>query len=226
MSSTLIGFDPWRIFMETELTRKMKMGLAGFKLEMPTQMRTPRYAEEVSTPTGIVDFIRFEDYKKEQETWCLLEQFNSLTKNDQVAYKSMFPNITPGQCKKQGLDYPNENCPGCVFKKHSYVVGIMVTCYECKITVSDFHSPNGHNFHGNKNYYVVPKEIYKQIEKDVPNDIGIIVYYKDSGSYRIMRECKWKDINDELKTLLLYNAFKKWVDKCHCEYFKQKNKGR
>ena len=47
--------------METELTKKMKKGLASFKLEMPTNMRTPRFAEEVWTPTGIVDFIRFED---------------------------------------------------------------------------------------------------------------------------------------------------------------------
>ena len=35
----------------------MKCGLVGFKPEMPTNMRTIRFAEEVWTPTGIVDFI-------------------------------------------------------------------------------------------------------------------------------------------------------------------------
>lgn len=43
--------------METELTKKMKRGLVGFKPEMPTNMRTIRFAKEVWTPTGIVDFI-------------------------------------------------------------------------------------------------------------------------------------------------------------------------
>ena len=56
--------------METNLTKKMKRGLSGFKLEMPTNMRTARFAEEVWTPTGIVDFIRFEDYKeKPGQAW-------------------------------------------------------------------------------------------------------------------------------------------------------------
>jgi hypothetical protein len=58
--------------METQLTRKIKRGLTHFRLDMPTQMRTPRYAEEVWTPTGIVDFIRFEDCKTKYKTKCTL----------------------------------------------------------------------------------------------------------------------------------------------------------
>ena len=58
--------------METNLTKKMKRGLSGFKLEMPTNMRTARFAEEVWTPTGIVDFIRFEDYKEKDYSFCSL----------------------------------------------------------------------------------------------------------------------------------------------------------
>ena len=70
------------MFIETQLTRKMKQGLVGFKLEMPTQMRTPRYAEEVWTPSGIVDFIRFEDYKESEDNWCAKIDYNKLTQDD------------------------------------------------------------------------------------------------------------------------------------------------
>ena len=64
--------------METNLTKKMKRGLSGFKLEMPTNMRTARFAEEVWTPTGIVDFIRFEDYKEKDYSFCSLIDFDKL----------------------------------------------------------------------------------------------------------------------------------------------------
>lgn len=33
-------------------------------------------------------------------------------------------------------------------------------CYEIKSSVEDFHSPNGHNFLGDYNYYVMPEDVY------------------------------------------------------------------
>lgn len=196
--------------METELTKNMKRGLVGFKPEMPTNMRTIRYAEEVSTPTGIVDFIRFEDYKEKDYSYCDYKEYLGLTgqKSD-------------SDCKIYGCQYPNKNCKGCVFCRHGYEIGMLVTCFECKITVSDFKSKNGHNFHGNKNYYVVPIEIYPKIKGLVPNDIGIIAYYFETQNYRIKRECGFKEISHELKERLLYDAFKKWVDKFQGKYFKE-----
>lgn len=205
--------------METELTRKMKMGLAGFKLEMSTQMRTPRYAEEVWTSTGIVDVIRFEDYKEKSENWCSLIDYTRMLPKEQLTQQNMFPDLQLGKCKITDLYYPNEYCHGCIFHKHSYVVGMLITCFECKITVSDFKSPNGHNFHGNRNYYVVPKDIYESIRDLVPDDIGIIVYYPKSNSYKVFKECKFRIVDEKEKTKLLYSAFKKWVDKFGREYW-------
>lgn len=49
------------VFLETELTKKLKKAIHNYRAIMPTKMRTLRYADEVWTPTGIVDSIRFED---------------------------------------------------------------------------------------------------------------------------------------------------------------------
>lgn len=170
---------------ETELTKRIKKITHTFNPKLSSSMRTIRFADEVWTPSGIVDSIRFEDYYSKDEWEC--------HKNDNDKQK----------CTK-------ENCHGCFFRKHTYEVGMMVTCFEVKITVSDFKSENGHNFHGNENYYAVPKEIVKQIEPLVPAEIGILSY---NGNWlRTVRKAKWINIDYELKTLLLYNAMKKWCN--------------
>jgi hypothetical protein len=204
--------------METELTKKMKKGLRYFKPEMPTTMRTIRFAEEVWTPTGIVDVIRFEDYKERDDSFCGMIDYKSFPKQEQEIMRTAHPKKMLGECKVDGKTYPNKNCKGCFWHKHSYVVGMLITCYECKITLSDFKSHNGHNFHGNKNYYVVPKSLVNDIKDLVPQDIGIIAYYPDTNNYRIVKECEQKKIDETLKVRLLYDALKKWVDKFHSEY--------
>lgn len=55
-------------------------------------------------------------------------------------------------------------------------------CYEVKSSVEDFHSKNGHNFLGDYNYYVMPKEVYEQIKKEIPYQVG--VYVPDGMNYR------------------------------------------
>ena len=199
--------------METELTKKMKNSVVHFKPAMPTKLRTIRYATEVWTPSGIVDAIRFEDYKERDYSFCSIIEYNKFDKHWQETWKKMHPHQKLGECKIQGLQYPNKHCNGCFWQSRSYDVGMLTTCYECKISLSDFKSPNGHNFHGNYNYYVVPKELVEKIKKYVPDDIGIIAYYEASDTFRIAKESVYKDITDETKIFLLYNSLKKWVDK-------------
>ena len=191
--------------METELTKKIKIACRGFKPEMPTQMRTIRYAEEVWTPTGIVDVIRFEDYKKRDYSLCCLIDYNQFDKHYQEMWRHQ--NQRLGECKIEGQSFPNKHCDGCVWHSRSYDVGMLVTCYEVKISVADFKSPNGHNFHGNKNYYAVDSRIYEDIKGLVPEDIGIIVFYEKTGAMRIKKECKFQEISYELKAELLYNEY-------------------
>ena len=203
--------------METKLTKEMKKGLIGFKPLMPTDMRTIRYGEEVWTPTGIVDFIRFEDYKKDKKDFCELINFDSIEKSRQEFILNTHKGDV-GKCKCEGLSFPNKNCSGCFYKKSIFEIDMMVTCYECKITLPDFKSKNGHNFHGNQNYYVVPSYLSPLIENLVSEDIGIISYYPETKNYRIYKNCAYREISHELKEHLLYNTLKKWVDKCSTYY--------
>ena len=49
------------------------------------------------------------------------------------------------------------------------------TCYEIKQSVSDFHSKSAVTFIGDKNYYVMPLEIYEKVKEEIPIDIGVYV---------------------------------------------------
>lgn len=48
-------------------------------------------------------------------------------------------------------------------------------CYEIKSSVEDFSSPNGHNMFGDFNYYVMPEDVYKTIQKQIPYKVGVYV---------------------------------------------------
>lgn len=75
--------------------------------------------------------------------------------------------------------------------------------YEIKISVSDFHSKNGHNFSGNFNYYVMPMEIYEKVKNEIPKFVGCLVARKYI-SHRTQKEettfdCAKKPKQQELK---------------------------
>lgn len=60
---------------------------------------------------------------------------------------------------------------------------LITICFEIKSTVSDFKSPNGHNLVGDVNYYVMPSDTFKQLEKlglldEVPPHIGFITAHE------------------------------------------------
>ena len=180
---------------------------------MPTKMRTIRYAYEVWTPTGIVDAIRFEDYVERDETGCYLLDYEKYGESYRKTLANWIGEDRLGKCKAEGETFPNDHCRGCTWKTVSHVVGMAITCYECKISVPDFKSKNGHNFHGNFNYYVVPKTIVKDIESLVSDDVGIIIYNETSRTYREWKPSRFREVSDEIKIRLLYDAMKKWVDK-------------
>ncbi len=178
---------------ETQLTKDIKARCANFRPLMPTAMRTIRYAEEVNVITGLVDIIRFEDYVESNNNFCIKEEY--------------------GESCKFGSEpiYEEKKCRGCFYQKYSKELGILVTCYEVKISKSDFKSKHGHNFVGNHNYYAVPKKLVPQIIDLIPEDIGLIAYY-DSGNMRIIKECKFKEVDPLNLSRYLYNAMKKWCD--------------
>lgn len=52
--------------------------------------------------------------------------------------------------------------------------GIFI-CYEIKSCKDDFNSGFGRNFIGEKNYFVMPMDTYKEVIQDIPNGIGVLV---------------------------------------------------
>ena len=184
---------------ETELTKAIKRALRGYRPFMNSKMRTIRWAEEVDIGTGFVDFIRFEDYIVSEN------KFYKCNKYEEVKKIEDFNNPI---CKEK------DTCKACIYKSSECtdrVLGIATTCFEIKISKSDFKSKHGHNFVGNYNYYVIPKELFEKVKDLVPDEIGVILY-GGHGSLRIKKECKFKEIRAEDLSLYLYNALKKWCD--------------
>lgn len=188
---------------ESELTKEIKRALRGYASIMPSAMKTLRYAEEVDVGTGFVDFIRFEDY---------------ITNNEQVyRCRDLDVEIDTSNpiCNRQ-----RNTCNGCVDKSsllNKRILGIATSCFEIKISKSDFKSKNGHNFVGNFNYYVMPKELYKDVQDLIPNNIGVVLYH-GHGYLKKKKECIRQDITSDELNRYLYNALKKWVDACWLVY--------
>lgn len=49
-------------------------------------------------------------------------------------------------------------------------------CYELKVTKSDFHSKAKLSFIGNYNYFVLPLELYQEVQDEIPAHIGVLSY--------------------------------------------------
>lgn len=211
--------------METELTKEIKNLTHTYKPKMGVKTsskqvgRTIRYADEVWTPNGIVDSIRFEDYVISRHEECMLEhyeEYDNIAKRAVSWSKPILPEQI-GHCKIEGECFPNKNCIGCFYlKRNAPEVGMLITAYEVKITKADFKSKNGHNIDyvdrpiANENYYCLPKELIPKVEDMVPVHVGILSY--SNGRLRQYRPAKLLAVPDETKIVLLYNAMKKWCD--------------
>ena len=186
--------------METNLTKTIKRKLiTSFPNILSSDLRTARWATEVTTPTGICDVVKAEDYISGSREMCEFDYMNDKMKS---FYKTK-------PCKD--LSFKNKHCDTCWHKKNVTHYDNCITCFEIKITVSDFKSKNGHNFNGNYNYYVVPKEIYADILPLVEENVGIITYTEKR--FRKVKKPVWQDISLDTKSFILYNMLKKWVAK-------------
>lgn len=47
------------------------------------------------------------------------------------------------------------------------------SAYEVKCCLADYKSKNGHNLIMDKNYYVMPMELYKKVVRELPHNVGI-----------------------------------------------------
>lgn len=82
---------------------------------------------------------------------------------------------------------------------------------EIKISVSDFHSAHGHNFVGHCNYYAMPTELYKKVKGEIPEDIGVLLYYDGESTcgIRKAKECKPQILSESTQKWLILSVAKR-----------------
>lgn len=49
-------------------------------------------------------------------------------------------------------------------------------CYELKVTKADFHSKAKLSFIGHYNYFVLPQQLYLEVQSEIPDHIGVLIY--------------------------------------------------
>jgi len=79
--------------------------------------------------------------------------------------------------------------------RNQSVAGIeagIVTGYEIKSCVEDYRSPNGHNLHFDKNYYVMPMTTRNAIIREKPHSIGTYIPHRIS----ITAKEEWENPTD------------------------------
>lgn len=206
---------------KTELTRQIEKALRYYHPAETCGIRVNKFrgthtAFEVpticgTTAGGLVDCLRVQEYFGD------IERVHTCAAH---GWKKEGIRRVAIQCPHGYLDseQPPELCDdvacrlNCIRERGA--AKILITAYEIKITKSDFKSKNGHNFVGNCNYYVIPKELYEDVRELVPEDIGIILYLH-AGSYvglRRKKECAFKQLTDESQKWLVLSVMKRLED--------------
>lgn len=95
--------------------------------------------------------------------------------------------VTLGWYGKQRVDYITYDTKG------------VWRCYEVKVSKSDFYSGAVNSFVGNYNYYVMPKELYKEVKQDIPTYIG--VYIPNARKLSSIKNSRKQELKLDEKTL-------------------------
>lgn len=173
-------------------------------------------AECGTTAAGIVDAVRVSEYFGDMEN-------RHICRPARWRKDGFRGQVTCPEGKATGGTFPHY-CEetGCRWNGivHEGKPKVLLTCFEIKVTKSDFKSQHGHNFIGNMNYYAVPEEIYKEIEPLVPDGIGILVYLH-KGQYcglRTKRKATFREMTEEDQKWLLLSVFKRVRDMDYAKY--------
>lgn len=88
-------------------------------------------------------------------------------------------------------------------------------CYEIKSSVEDFRSKNGHNFIGDYNYYVMPRNVFEDIKFEIPYSVGVLVPHSEASCLVSAKKSRKKDRSKPLCELLLmmYRSARRGIKK-------------
>lgn len=82
-------------------------------------------------------------------------------------------------------------------------------CYEVKVSKADFYSSNKLSFLGHYNYFVMPLELYQQVQADIDDFVG--VYVPKAGklvSVKRAKKCELKVDKDLLKDSMIRSLYR------------------
>ena len=200
--------------MKTELTLRIEKALscykitniAGIKINV---LRGRSLAFEVSTANGTgdggrIDCVMAHEYFKDVITSNVCSWFS---------WKKEGLSMKPEDCRK-GISDRNEVpeiCPetSCIWnlRRAQGSPDILISCFEIKISKSDFKSKNGHNHIGNFNFYVIPFELLDYVKQEAPEGVGIISF--KNGGLRRVRSPTFHELPAEAQKWILFNMNKR-----------------
>ena len=79
-------------------------------------------------------------------------------------------------------------------------------CYEIKISKSDFHSNAIKSFVGNYNYYLMPEDLYEQVENEIPKEIGVYTY--NGRILNLSKKARKQELIDGIDEQLSYGMIR------------------
>lgn len=199
--------------MKTDITLEIEKALADYS---PTELsgirvnlfrgRHTAFEVPVSCGThrdGLIDCVRIYEYFHNETSYfsCRLKKYREELRKgwlDSCYLKLNDYKMLPDKCNEH-------QCMHCsrtqLLEEH-----ILIVCYEIKISINDFHSKNGHNFIGNQNYYVIPKDLYPKVQSKVPEGIGVVIY---GNGLRVKKPSAYNELTDEEQKWMLLSLLKK-----------------
>ena len=78
----------------------------------------------------------------------------------------------------------------------------IITCFELKVTKSDFHSDARLSFIGHKNYYVMPEKLYDQVKDEIPTNIGVMVPL-GNRDLQVVKKCRSQEMAFDKDAVLI-----------------------
>lgn len=212
---------------KTQLTREIEVALHNWNPTNYGGYRTDTFRQgfdalEVpvecgTTRSGLVDFVRVQECFT-SETKCGTCKLSMYSDEDKDLVMPSIEQWTQEvNCPKDisNWNFRNEPCTErfCRLYKtqHLYTIDTVITFVEIKISVGDFHSDHGHNFVGHCNYYAMPTALYKKVKGEIPDGIGVLIYYDGESTYGIRKkvECKPHQLSEETQKWLIMSVAKK-----------------
>lgn len=173
-----------------------------------------------SIKSGLVDFVRVQECFT-SETKCGTCKLSMYRDEDRdLVMPSVRQWTQEVSCPKDiaNWSFRNEPCTErfCrLYKtKHTYTIDTVITCVEIKVSVSDFHSDHGHNFVGHCNYYAMPLALYKKVKDEIPDGIGVLLYYNGENTCGIRKkiECKPRQLSEKTQKWLIMSVAERAED--------------